>query len=82
MARFLKTGIIAIEDCLIDTQQGYSELEENLVPLACSQFPVPVFPLAFCLPLLGGAGVGYASCLLPSCPLFFVLFRPTFAISL
>ncbi|KPQ31477.1 MAG: hypothetical protein HLUCCO16_21805 [Phormidium sp. OSCR] len=45
-------------------------------------------------PLLGGAGVGYAFCLLPfafcllpfalcllpSYPLFFVLFRPTFAI--
>ncbi|TVR10958.1 MAG: hypothetical protein EA395_08430 [Phormidium sp. GEM2.Bin31] len=25
---------IAIEDCLMDTQQGYSELEENLRPRA------------------------------------------------
>ncbi|MFP4221708.1 MAG: hypothetical protein ACLFSH_14170, partial [Phormidium sp.] len=45
---------IAIEDCLIDTQQGDSELEGNLLPLA--------------IPSWEGLGVGYASCLLPSPP--------------
>ncbi|TAN93145.1 MAG: hypothetical protein EYR95_14055, partial [Phormidium sp. SL48-SHIP] len=40
---------------------------------------VCLLPLA--IPSWEGLGVGYASCLLPFYPLFFVRFRPTFAIS-